>query len=122
MTKVDLGALETLELASTSTVLTGDGVFTGDVFKVAGFTKISGIVYSDQSSAASGLVIEQAADEDDFALGYVTRSTQSYTGAAVTSNTIQVNIVAPFARIVYTNGATPQTVFRLWAAAKMMGN
>lgn len=122
MAKVDIGQIDVLQLAATSTTLGGGAVYTGDIFKVAGFTKIAGMVYSDQSSAANGFVVEQAADEDDFALGFVFRTTVSYTGAAVTGNIIQANIVAPFARITYTNGATPQASFRLCVAAKTMGN
>jgi len=117
MSNITVAQNQLLEIVSTDDLLTGNAVYTSDIIYVAGNSRIIGMIFSDQSSAAGGLVIEQAQNSADFASGYVTRSTQSYTGNAVTSNTFAITIVAPFARIKYTNGATPQGIFRFTASA-----
>lgn len=123
--KVYLGQLETLIVANTSTVLGAGGVFVGDVFNVSGYTHISGFAFSDVDSAANGLIIEQAFQSSDFTAGtantgLITRSLYSITGADMDNNSLAVQIVAPFARIIYTNGAAGQATFRMHFAARIL--
>lgn len=118
--KVYVGQAENLVIASSNVVLGGGATFTSSIFYVGGYTNLVGFVYSNVASASNGLVIAQAADSADFALGTppITRSRFSYTAADTDFNAFAVELTAPFVRITYTNGVTGQTTFRIWFAAK----
>jgi hypothetical protein len=90
---------------STSTPLAANGVFTSGIFLTQGFARIIGSVFANQ---AGTLKIEQSADGANFDAANTVAVTAS------TQTPFSIEIVAPFARITYTNGATLQTTFRLF--------
>jgi len=97
----------------------------GEVFLVSGYTHITGYIYSDVASAVSGMIIEQGLKISDFTDGAaattgVTVTTSAYTATDIINNAFSVQIVAPFARVIYINGATPQTEFRAYFEARVM--
>ena len=107
-------------------VLGAGATYFGDVFTVSGYSHIAGFAYSDVDSATpDGIIIEQGSDRDDFPAASVgsanlTVSSTAITGGNITDNALQVQIVAPFARIVYVNGAAGQGAFRMFFAAKLI--
>lgn len=92
--------------SSTST-LGGGAVFTGTSEDIKDFAAVVINVFSDQASATNGLSIQQSSDGSNWDI------TDTYSIAAATGKTFSVQPAARFFRIVYTNGATPQTAFRL---------
>lgn len=92
--------------------LSPGGVFTGQPFDVSGFGIVFVSVFSDTESAEDGLSIQQSIDgvnwdhSDDFSI------------PANTGKNFSINPHAQFMRVVYTNGASLQTVFRLQTIAK----
>jgi len=125
--KVHISQIDSLILASeTDADILGAGAsFFGTVTPVGGYTHIAGYAFSDVASASpDGIIIEQGMSAADFPSGAaattdVTISSTAITAGNITDNALQVQIVAPFARIIYVNGAAPQTTFRLFFAAKM---
>lgn len=105
------GSLTTLD--STTTPLGASASYvTATPFSVSGFKSIVGSAYSDQSGT---LLVEQSQDGTNFDV----QSSIAITGGA-TNGGFDVGVVAPFARLYYTNGATSQTVFRLYARGKTL--
>ena len=107
-----------------TTLLAAGGIFTGEVMQVAGYGHITGWIFSDVSSATSGVIIEQALTVSDLLVATpnttnVTSSTLAYTAGEYVSNAYSVQVVAPFARILYVNGAAAQTAFRLYFEARV---
>ncbi len=108
-----------------STILAASSSIIGEVFQVSGFTHIAGWAYSDVDSATNGLIIEQALDAADFPSGSaatsnVTVTTLTITGADIINNAFAVQIVAPYARVIYTNGGSPQATFRASFEARIL--
>lgn len=115
----------TLLTATDSDIVGAGGTLESEIIYVSGYTHISGFVYSDVDSAAGGLVIEQGLQESDFPSGTlatenVTVSEFSVPGANIVDNAFAVQIVAPFVRIFYTNGAAPQTALRMSFEARII--
>jgi hypothetical protein len=125
MEKVHIGQMEAMQVAASNTPLLAAAAFVSPIFSVRGFSNISGFAFSDVGSAVTGLRIQQAADMADFAtispfaLTAGTSTKYTIVGGDLFTNAFTVEVVAPFARLVYTNGAAPQTTFRLWAAARL---
>lgn len=114
-----------LDVVNNTPLLAGAGTYVGDPVYVNGYTHISGFVFSDVDSAANGLIIEQGLSEADFPAGTaattsVTRSLFGITGGDMESNSFAVQIVAPWARIIYINGAAAQTEFKLYSEARIL--
>ena len=108
-----------------STVLAGGSSIIGEVFQVSGFTHIAGWVYSDVDSAVGGLIIEQGLNTADFASGMpstsnVTVTPLTITGGDIIGNALCVQIVAPYARVIYINGGVAQTTFRASFEARIL--
>lgn len=123
--KVELAQLETLTIINSAVSLGAAGVLVGPTIYVGGYTHISGFAFSDVASAANGLVIEQAYAAADFPIGVpstslITRSLYGIAAGDMDNNAFAVQVVAPFARITYTNGAAPQTSFRIYFAARIL--
>jgi hypothetical protein len=97
------------EAVKTTTPLDAGSVFTSDVLNSTGSARITGIVYSDQSSATDGLKIQQSIDGTNW--DYESKFT--LTGGSGLA--FSVELVAAYVRIRYENGATAQTEFRLAA-------
>jgi hypothetical protein len=90
---------------STTTPLDADATFTSSSFETAGYGKIVGSVFADQPGT---LHVDQSNDETN----WDSRSTFSI--SANTATGFVVDVVGNYARIVYENGSTAQTVFRLY--------
>lgn len=126
--KVHISQIDTLVLVSaTDSDALGIGAsFIGDVIPVGGYTHIAGYAYSDVASASpGGVIIEQGMDRDDFPSGSpatdnVTISITAIAAGNITDNALQAQVVAPFARVIYVNGGSAQSSFRLHFSAKMV--
>jgi len=100
---------------STTATLGSNATFTGTFVSTMGSAAMSILVSSDVASAASGLHIQFSSDgvniDDEQLMSFTdTTNGQSY-GATCRG---------PYARIIYTNGATPQSVFRLQSYGHIM--
>lgn len=79
---------------------------------VLGF--LNAMAFSDQPSASGGFMIQQSIDGINWDLNSAVTSVLANTGVG-----IKAAITVRFARVSYTNGATPQGTFRLGARATM---
>lgn len=102
--------------SSTST-LTANSTFTGTGVSTLGYTFVQVYVFSDQSSAANGLKIEFSSDNTN----WNDSSLFTFTAGSAAPNDGQI-FGAPargqYVRLVYTNGGTNQTTFRLQTLLK----
>jgi hypothetical protein len=92
--------------ASTTTALAANGTYTSSTLNLSGWGRIIGTVYADQ---AGTLYVEQSSDGTNF------DSSSSFSVSAGSPFGFSVEVVAPYGRIRYVNGATAQTAFRLYA-------
>jgi hypothetical protein len=92
---------------STSTPLAAGAVFTGEAIEALPFANVSVQVFSSHTSAVDGLQIQYSTN------GVNWDSSDRYTVAANMGESIGGGVTARFVRVVYTNGATAQTAFRL---------
>jgi len=97
---------------SSNTPLGIDGVFTGTSVETLPFAVIVVSVFSDQVSAADGLVIQQSAD------GVNWDHDDKFTIPANTGKTFSFQPQAKYLRVVYTNGGIAQSDFRLQTTLK----
>lgn len=98
----------TVSTANSSAVALGGGAaFTGTGEDVKNYNWIQVNVFADQASATNGLSLQYSSDNTNW------DSNDTYTIAASTGKLFSVQAGARYFRIVYTNGATPQGVFRL---------
>ena len=91
----------------TSSVLGSNGTWTSSAIKTNLAGSVRGIVFSDKGGS---LTIEFSSDGTNW--DYKTTAI-SVTGG--TGKSFNEAIVAPYFRLVYTNGATAQTEFRIAA-------
>lgn len=97
-------------LNSTSTPLTGDATYTGTWEDITGASTITLSIFTSHASAASGLKFETSSDGVNWDDGDVfTMPAMSPGGAKVYS----FGVTTQYFRVVYINGATLQTAFRL---------
>lgn len=89
----------------TTEPLLGAAVFT-DYAKSDDDSKVRGLVYSDQSGS---LVISHSPDGVNWD---VAETAIAVTGGA--GKAVEFNLLGSYWKAEYTNGATPQTEFRLW--------
>lgn len=94
---------------SSTTPLGVGGVFTGTATDALLYGFISISVISDVASAVDGLVIQQSSNFTNWDI------TDSYTIPAGTGKSFTFGRTARYFRVVYTNGGTIQTSFRLQA-------
>lgn len=92
---------------STIAALGNGAVFTGTAEDISPYSSVTVSLFADQASATNGLSIQQSADGTNWDIADI------YTIPASTGKTFGVQVAAKFLRVVYTNGATPQTAFRL---------
>ena len=97
---------------STTTILTANSTFTGTGEDISNYAAVVIMVKSDQSSATNGLSIEFSTDNTN----WDHKQVFSVTGGS--EFFIQVMGETQFFRIVYTNGGTDQTYFRMEAILK----
>jgi hypothetical protein len=95
-----------MSVVSTNTNLGGNATYTSGTYNTDRGDTISGIVKSDQSGT---LLIEQSFDGTNWDLS------KSIAVTGGTGTAISESSVAPYYRLKYTNGATPQgSSLRRW--------
>lgn len=92
---------------SSAVVLAAGGVFTGTAEDMTEFSDIRVSVFADQASAVDGLSIQQSSNGTNWDV------VDAYAIPVTTGKVFSVAANAKFVRVVYTNGAAAQTVFRL---------
>lgn len=92
---------------SSSTPLAGGATFTGTGEEVTNYGSISIFCFADQASAVDGLSLEYSTNNTNW------DDTDVYTTTAGAAKHIVVPPEAQYFRVRFTNGATPQTAFRL---------
>lgn len=100
---------------STAVALGGNAVFTGTAVDVSGYSAVNVSIQVDQASATNGLSMQQSSDGTNWDV------TDVYTVplmAAGAGKTYAVQVAARYFRLVYTNGATPNTVCRIQTLLK----
>lgn len=100
---------------STSTPLGAGAVFTGTAVDVTRYASANVSIFTSHASATDGLSIQQSSDGTNWDV------TDTYTVPATTAGnakTYSVQVAAMFLRVVYTNGGTLQTTFRMQTIIK----
>lgn len=97
---------------STSTPLLAGGIFTGQAVDILDFGFIFVTVFSNVASATGGLIVQQSSD------GVNWDNTDNYTIPANTGKTYSFQPATQYFRVMYTNGASDQTDFRLQTVLK----
>ena len=110
----DVGLTGSLGLLDSSTTTLGaSGTYTtSNAFGLSGYKSMVGSAYSDQSGT---LLVEQSQD----GMNWDVRSTITVTGGSPSAG-FDVDVVGTYGRLNYTNGATAQTAFRLYARGKTL--
>lgn len=103
---------EVIATSSTEATLAGAATFTGVSFDTRKYAVIVVSVYADVVSGTDGLVIEQSKDNTNWDHNDV------FTIPAGAGKTFSFQPQAEYCRIVYTNGAGAQAVFRLSTMGK----
>lgn len=104
---------------SSTTPLPAGGVFTGTAFEITEYATINVNVKSDVASATNGVKVEFSTD------GINWDHSHSTTYSAATGVGYIFNAEFKYARVVYTNDGSPQTIFRLqtiFKATKVQGS
>lgn len=94
-------------LNSTTATLTSGSIFTGIGEDVSNFSEMRISVKASHASATDGLSMQQSPDNTNWDI------TDNYTVSATTGKTFVVPRQARYFRVVYTNGGTNQSSFRL---------
>lgn len=97
---------------STNVTLEVDGVFTGDAEDITNFGIILISVFSDVDSAVDGLNVEFSTDGTNW------DNNDVFSISGGQGKTFSFQPAAKFYRVVYTNGSTIQTEFRLQVGLK----
>ena len=98
---------------SSTTTLAASGSFTGTGTSGLGYASLSVMVVPIGATAPPGtLIIEQSSDNSNWDI-QDTYSVPGGTASPAAEYDVMVNLRAQFYRIVYNNGATAQTAFRL---------
>lgn len=105
------GSLVPQTQSSTNVPLAANVVLTSKTFAVSAFDKIVGSVFADQTGT---LDVYQSYNGTDWDVQ------SSITVSASTPTGFNISVVAPYAQLVYTNGATAQTTFRLNVGGKTL--
>jgi len=96
---------------STVTALGASASYTGSARETKGYARISGSVFADQ---AGTLYVEQSPNGSNWDVS------ESVAVSAGVGAKFTYEIVCPYARIRYVNGATGQTTFRLYAHLRVV--
>lgn len=108
MTFITSGSIVSSNNASTSN-LSGDATYTGTGEEVTKYSSILINIKASHNSTEGGVSVEFSQDNTNWDIKYI--STYYATG----NKALIYDIQAKFFRIVYTNGSTTQTTFRLQA-------
>lgn len=101
--------------SSSATPLAANGGFIGISDDALAYSELRVTVFSNVASATDGLSIQQSSDNTNWDI------TDTYTVAANTGKTYVVPRQARYMRVVYTNGGTIQSVFRLQSILNRTG-
>lgn len=116
-TAVSATSTSGLDTTNSSAVALGAGaVFTGTAVDVSRYAAVNVSVFSNQASATNGLSLQQSSDGTNWDI------LDTYSVPASTGKTFSVQVAARFFRVVYTNGGTIQTTFRLQTLLKVGTN
>jgi len=97
--------------SSTTTPLGSNGVFTGPATDMLPFTAVRLSIFTDQPSVvATGLSIQWSSEGTNWDFQQNTGIPASAAGGGVH---MVFGRISRYFRVVYTNGATPQTIFRM---------
>lgn len=92
---------------STTATLTSGSIFTGTSDDALNYNEIRITLIASHASASDGLSIQQSSDNSNWDIS------DTYTIPATTGKTFVVPRQARYVRVVYTNGGTNQTSFRM---------
>lgn len=92
---------------STTSTLLAAAAFTGTSEDITAYASVTVSVIASHASATDGLSMQQSSDGTNWDIVDV------YTVPAATGKTFGVQVTAKFFRVVYTNGGTNQSSFRL---------
>jgi hypothetical protein len=98
--------------ASTNVPLAGSAVWDSQTLEVGLGDRLTGSVFADQPG---NIFIQQSSDFTNWDVA------TTYAIVANTGKGFSEEILLPFVRIHYVNGATPQTIFRLTARVTSAG-
>lgn len=105
---INLGTTALISTVNSSTSLLNSGsVFTGTSEDISQYAEVRVFVFSDVASAIDGLSMQQSSNGTNW------DNADVYTIPANTGKVFGIGIGTQFFRVVYTNGATNQTSFRL---------
>ena len=99
-------------LNSSSTLLSGDAVFTGTAEDVSAWSMITVFVHSDVASATKGLSLEISSDGTNWDRKKTVTATANASQTAF-GGVHSLAVVSRYFRVVYTNGSGGQSAFRL---------
>lgn len=99
------------ELDNTTVALGIDASYQSSNLNIETYKALCGSVYADQ---AGTLYIEQSFDGTNWDIS------SSVAISAGVGESFEISINAPYGRVRYVNGATAQTVFRLYTAGKTL--
>lgn len=105
------GSLVPQTLTPTPAALAASATYTSDTLSLGAYDKIVGSVFTDQTGT---LDINQSYNGTDWDVQ------SSITVNASTPTGYNIAVVAPYQQLVYINGATAQTVFRLNVGGKTL--
>ena len=97
---------------STTSTLSGAGVYTGTAVNITSYAIVFVSVYSDVASATDGLSLQQSSNGTNW------NHSDDYTIAAGASKNYSINPHGQYFRVVYTNGGSAQSSFRLQTILK----
>ncbi len=97
---------------SSTTALTSNSVYTGTSVESTDYSSLTVSITTDQSSATNGLSIQFSSDGTNWDIIRGDTITVGNPGTAF-NTTFRYNIEARYYRIIYTNGTTGQSIFRL---------
>jgi len=101
---------------SSTATLGANAVFTGTSESILGFQNITVTAFANVASATGGLSIQQSEDGTNWDT-VITATVNASVGTPVT-----IPVLGQFLRVVYTNGGTIQTTFRLQTIKQTFSN
>ena len=104
-----IGRLVPQTLSPTPAPLAASATYTSDNLSMGSYDKIVGSVYADQTG---NLYVNQSYDGKNWDVQ------STVTVSASTPTGFNIAVVAPYQQIVYTNGSTAQSTFRLNVGGK----
>jgi hypothetical protein len=110
--KIDANNSTTTNLSNTD----ANNTFTGTATNVSGYESVIINVYADQPSSDNGLQVQFSTNNTDW---------ETFITFTVPQNsfiTKSYPVIANYYRVIYTNGAEVQTVFRLQSSIKLTGS